>query len=827
MLTRDFHAGMGRAVAERTVLRKVPKNKNLTTIDVCINDPVHDDMKNYAQIMGLEFNVHEPDMLFPMEWVWETWGDVADRVALGNTLLVEGCDDYDNFNKHLRAATILMSGRHLQHGDRSQPTRNLEVFSNCSTAPASFLLFYLLLNGSGVGRSYDDDLMLVNWDHSPTVRCVLASSHPDFDYVQHESVRDAEHKYGHGETVHWFKVPDSREGWAQAVELYETMTFQKAFRDHLLILDFSDVRGKGAAIGGMQGRPSSGPAPLMAGIHRIGTLKGAGIPLWMQAMYVDQYLAEPVLVGGARRAARMAVKYWKDRTVIDFINVKRPIEYKGMSYNEVADYRADVAFPPLAFLWSSNNSVGVDAEFWERLSYGPEHKFYNAEATRHARAVFEAATGASYGDGTGEPGFINLDQLVQNDKGSENILDGSFVGSKRYQVMDETRIFLSGIAKRDASKKYKMIVNPCGEITIVQRGGYCVIADNVPYHAETLHEGQDACMTSARALIRVNQMDSLYNAEVKRTNRIGVGLTGVHEFAWKFFKVGFLDIVKPDWIEYIRQMKKLDHSLDYLDVADKLRKHGNKGVRAAAFWETLGSFSRNTVRSAYDYSDKIGVNRPHTVMTIKPAGTTSKLFGLTEGWHLSPYAHYQRYVQFRDDDPQVDQYEANGYEVRTLETYRGHRIVGFPTEPIIAGLGMGDNLVLAGDATPDDQYTWIKLGEYFWIEGGTVEEMAAGLVPRMGEERYGNQISYTLKYKPEVTSLEDFRTTIRENQSKVRCASVMPQADTSAYEYLPETAITKAEFENLVAAIKIDLEEDFDAETMQCAGGACPVDIKP
>ena len=140
---------------------------------------------------------------------------------------------------------------------------------------------------------------------------------------------------------------------------------------------------------------------------------------------------------------------------------------------------------------------------------------------------------------------------------------------------------------------------------------------------------------------------------------------------------------------------------------------------------------------------------------------------------------------------------------------------------------MGDALVLAGDATPDDQYTWIKLGEYFWIEGGTVEEMAAGLVPRMGEERYGNQISYTLKYKPEVTSLEDFRTTIRENQSKVRCASVMPQADTSAYEYLPETAITKAEFENLVAAIKIDLEEDFDAETMQCAGGACPVDIKP
>ena len=819
---------MGRAVAERTVLRKVPKNRdNIQFMMIGKDDPQHDDMVNYARVNKIDMEIVPEGKIAPFDWEWETWGDVADRVALGNTLLIEGCEDYNVFNKHLRAATILMSGRHLQHGDRSQPERNLEVFSNCSTAPASFLLFYLLLNGSGVGRSYDDDVMLVNWDHSPNIRCVIDSSHPDYDFVQHESLRDAKHKYGSGAKVTWFTVPDSREGWAQAVELYETMTFQKAHRDELLILDFSEVRCKGSAIGGMQGRPSSGPAPMMAALERIGTLKGAGLPLWLQAMYVDQYLAEPVLVGGARRAARMAVKFWKDKSVLDFINVKRPIEYQGMSYEQVEEYRANVAFPPMAFLWSSNNSVGVDAEFWERLSFTAEHKHYNSEATRHARAVFEAATGCAYGDGTGEPGFINLDQLVQKSDGEENQLDGSYVGSERYQVMDETRILLSGIAKRYAGKKYKMIVNPCGEISIVLKGGYCVIADVVPFHAESLAEGMEACCTAARALIRVNQMDSLYNAEVKRTNRIGVGLTGVHEFAWKFFKVGFLDICKPDWIEYQRQAGKLDHSLDYLDVADKLRNHGVAGVRAAAFWEALGAFSRATVRAAYAYADELGVARPHTSMTIKPAGTTSKLFGLTEGWHLSPYAHYQRYVQFRDDDPQLVSYEANGYEVKELSTYRGHAIVGFPTEPIIAGLGMGNNLVLAGDATPTDQYKWIELGEYFWIEGGNVSDMSQGKGAREGEERYGNQISYTLKYKPEVTSLEQFREVIRTNQSQVRCCSVMPQADTSAYEYLPETAITKAVYEDLVARIKHDLEEDIDADTMQCAGGACPVDIKP
>lgn len=821
MPTRDFHAGMGRAVAERTILRKLPNQKyNPELMTASANDPVHDDMKAFATTYQIPFETDYDNETDHWAWRWETWGDVAERVALGNTLLVEKCDDFPKLNNHLRNATILMSGRHLQHGDVSQPTRNLEVFSNCSTAPASFLLFYLLLNGSGVGRSYDDDLMLVNWDHSPTVRCVLDSGHPDYDYVRDESLRDAQHKYGNGSNVHWFRVPDSREGWAQAVELYETMTFQKAFRDHLLILDFSDVRGKGQPIGGMQGRPSSGPIPLMQALHKIGTLKGAGLAPWMQAMYVDHYLAEPVLVGGARRAARMAVKYWKDRTVIDFIHVKRPIEFKGKNYEEVQALRG-----PMAFLWSSNNSIGVDTEFWTRLSYGPDHQHYNAELTRHARRVFEEATGCAYGDGTGEPGFINLDQLVENQSGDVSTVE---VGSKRYQLMDETNFLLSGIAKRHAAKKYKMIVNPCGEITLSQKGAYCVIADVVPYHAETLAEAQDAFECSARALIRVNTMDSLYNFEVKRTNRIGVGITGIHEFAWKFFKVGFGHLVAPDFEQYAKLDCSQNIDLTHLDQVELVRDTvTDPYVRAAAFWECLGVFSRASMRAAFAYADLLGVNRPHTVPTIKPAGTTSKLFGLTEGWHLSPMAYYMRYVQFREDDPLIDDYERNGYEVKTLETYRGHRIVGFPTEPIIAGLGMGDALVLAGDASPTDQYTWLRLGEFFWIEGGTVAEYVAGKEARDGETRFGNQISYTLKYKPEVTSLDEFRRVLMTEQSQVRCASVMPQADTSAYEYLPETAISKAEYEYWTQAIEQAMAEDIDVDTMQCAGGACPVDIKP
>lgn len=785
-VARSFHPGMGQAVAERTILRE-----------------------------------------------GEDWGAVADRVALGNTMLHKtGTTDKFDFRNHLRNATILMSGRHLQHGDADQPSRNLEVFSNCSTSAASFLLFYLLLNGSGVGRSYDDDMMVVNWDDCPTVRCVLAEDHGDFDYSADESLRDAQHKYGQGENVIWFKVPDSREGWGQAIEQMETLAFQKAYRDHLLVLDFSDVRKKGSPIMGMQGRPSSGPRPMMNALHKIATLKGAGMPKWLQALYVDHYLAEPVLVGGARRAARMAVKIWTDKSVLEFIKIKRPTEFQGLSMDEVIALRQgyiDRGEPlPSAFLWSANQSVGVTKDFWRRLALQPDDQGYNSELSRHARAVHKTATECAYADGTGEPGYINLDELTQKDKGRSSLTDGSFVGSKRYQVTDETRIMLSALAKRAAKKQYWTIVNPCGEIPLALYGGYCVIADTVPFHAETFSEILDAGAHSARALIRVNLMDNLYGPETRRTNRIGVGQTGVHEFAWKFFRVGFEDLVNPDFEGYADLTKTYQPFIDPLQIIRDMSEVGDGRVRAATFWEFQGCYARNTMRAAFDYSDAIGVERPHTVTTIKPAGTTSKLFGLSEGWHLPALAWMLRWVQFRGDSPMVAEYAAKGYPTRALKTYEGTTIVGFPTEPTIATLGMGDKLVLAGDASPQSQYDWLKLGEFFWIEGGSVAEYLAGEGARPGEDRHGGQISYTLKYKFEDTSYEAFLATLTANQASVRACSVMPQtsAASSAYEYLPEESVSKIEFEAVSRAISEVLAEDVGLEHVDCSSGACPIDFK-
>lgn len=740
-MTMDFYPGMGRAVAERTILRKKQNGE------------------------------------------WESWGDVAERVALGSSLLCKDVDEqkqeYTKLKYHIGNGNLLMSGRHLQHGDAEQASRNMEVFTNCATACNTFSLFYLLMNGSGAGRSYDDDLMIVDWDNAPNLRCVLSHEHPDFDYSAHESVRDAEHKYGRNNPrVRWHEVADDREGWAKAVEVYENLAFEKINHDTTLVLDFSKVRKKGSPIKGMQGRPASGPVPLMNAFNKAASIKGSGMSRWKQTLYIDHYFAECVLVGGARRAARMATKNWRDKDVFGFIEVKRPTEFLYKSMEEIAAHKKDYGSLG-SFLWSSNNSVAVDEEFWDCVNHKRDTKL-----GRHAQAVFNAITAAAYGDGTGEPGILNIHRLHQSRDGIKAIK--KYVHSAKYSVDRDSHIYLSKLLDAAKLKDCFMICNPCAEIALSVWGAFCTIADVVPYQASTLDEAEDAFRVATRSLIRVNTMNSIYGEEVKRTNRIGVGITGIHEFAWKFFGYGFHDLI--------------DES------------------KSKDFWMALSRFKCAVRDEAVKYSKHIGVNTPMTDTTIKPAGTTSKLFGLTEGWHLPAMESYLRWVQFSVNDPLVQQYRDAGYPTLELKTYKNTVIVGFPTQPLIATLGMGDKLVTAANATPEEQYQWLMLGEKYWIRG--VDDEGNPLA-----EDTGNQISYTLKYDPKAVSYEQFRDTLLKYQSRVKCCSVMPVEDTSSYEYLPEQPITKAEYEAIAARIRVAKSEDVDKVHVDCVGGACPVDF--
>ena len=127
---------------------------------------------------------------------------------------------------------------------------------------------------------------------------------------------------------------------------------------------------------------------------------------------------------------------------------------------------------------------------------------------------------------------------------------------------------------------------------------------------------EDSVRLGVRFLMRANLMDALYGEEVRRTNRMGIGPTGLHEWAWMRF------------------------GLDFSRLA-------GRGEQRGPFWTTLARFSDAAKDEAAAYADELGRVRPFTVTTVKPAGTTSKLFGLTEGAHLPARRQYLRWVQFK------------------------------------------------------------------------------------------------------------------------------------------------------------------------------------
>jgi hypothetical protein len=324
----------------------------------------------------------------------EDFGRVADRVSVGNmSLLGRPLTDGElkeraRLRNAIASGALITSGRHLQHGDAGQADRNMELYTNCATAIASFSKFYLLMNGSGVGRAYDDELCVIDWGKAPKLVLALSTEHPDHpltradlhrygsewgilpwgtsvedmtneqlaDIAAHRdrefvpsAARAAKQARAEGKKVIVHLVKDSREGWGKALEILKAMA-HRGESDSVLVLDFSSVRPRGTPIMGMQGRPASGPLSPMRAFasvrqHVIEPARGRTaedemLQPWAQALMVDHYFSVEVQVGGARRAARMATKSWRDKGVHKFIRSKSE-----------------------GGLWTANHSVTVDAEF--------------------------------------------------------------------------------------------------------------------------------------------------------------------------------------------------------------------------------------------------------------------------------------------------------------------------------------------------------------------------------------------------------------------------------------------------------------------------------
>ena len=248
----------------------------------------------------------------------ETWVETVDRYVtfmrekLGDKLKEK---EYAETREYLLAMKALGSMRLLQFAGRAVSSSNVAAY-NCSyTAPASWQDFgeivYILMCGTGVGFSVEEQ----NIGTLPII------------------------KRQTGERPATMIIPDSREGWADA--LVHGMKTWAAGKD--VLFDYSLLRPRGARLKTMGGR-SSGPDPLrnLLNFTRERMLSRQGRRLkTIDAHDIICKIGEVVVAGGVRRSALISLSDLDDAEMREakngqfyLTNPERSMANNSVAYNE-------------------------------------------------------------------------------------------------------------------------------------------------------------------------------------------------------------------------------------------------------------------------------------------------------------------------------------------------------------------------------------------------------------------------------------------------------------------------------------------------------------
>ena len=222
----------------------------------------------------------------------ETFGEAVDRMKEMHKIFYkdkgpEVLDLIDEAFEDVSTRRVLASQRALQFAGPPVLSHNMRIY-NCATSYCDRLrffaeAFYMGLCGVGVGFS----VQKIHTDCLPPLI--------DYDSLHRKEVRS-------------FKVEDSIEGWADALDALIRSYFSS---DPTPEYDFSAIRPKGSPISA--GGTAPGPAPLEDALSNIEELLNRCVlgdqrhlrPI--DCFDIAMYSAEAVLSGGRRRAATIAL----------------------------------------------------------------------------------------------------------------------------------------------------------------------------------------------------------------------------------------------------------------------------------------------------------------------------------------------------------------------------------------------------------------------------------------------------------------------------------------------------------------------------------------
>lgn len=332
----------------------------------------------------------------------EEWWETVRRVTLGNYLTkINGEYDHTITKEEVQQFYYLVynlvitpPGRGLWMSGTEYAETSGDALNNCwGTAMrphpykkgeepkpsfSAVFTFDQAMKGGGVGvnvqRKYTEQMPEVKNEVSVTFVC--REDHPDKEKMETLGVDfypEHEIEEGYKHALHYFQVPDSREGWAESLAHVIDAHFDGRTK---LVIDISKIREEGQPIKRFGGT-ASGPYPLVDMLQKVNNILNNGVGRKLRPTEwgdIIQLIGTCVVAGNVRRTALILIGDEDDKEFVQSKNYSLP-ENAGA----------------VAWRWASNNSVDItpdtDKETLRDLAvnivYNGEPGYVNTELARN------------------------------------------------------------------------------------------------------------------------------------------------------------------------------------------------------------------------------------------------------------------------------------------------------------------------------------------------------------------------------------------------------------------------------------------------------------
>lgn len=812
----------------------------------------------------------------------ETWEECVDRVVAGSFGFLGSRpvneEERSQLRARLRNFKIIAAGRHYWAtgiDSESQFIDNCFMVGHYEPDDLSrhfCFTFERLMEGGGVGTNYSERFTsrLPRLAHEVDLVLICDDIHKDFKKrhtlaEEHKTLLNLDlRKAGLCDLCDdfdkWHKedailVEDSRKGWSKALGL----VMNSSQTGKPVILNLTSIRPYGAKIRGFGGT-ASGPYFLALMLRSIVAIMNRSVGhklTGMECNAIDHQIAVAVVSGNVRRSARIGVKSWKDKDILDFINSKK---------SAMACWTANIS-PEIdkEFLEFKPPAVEVMDEVSDNAHEHGEPGLWNVELAKHGRlnkpwelyheteevvAPNPCVTGDTPILTMG--GWYSIKELAKH--GKANIWNGyewSYVDNIR-RTMEKVPI-LEVVLRHFKDGKPE-----------VYRVLHCTA-----YHRFRMANGSDKVCDQLVA------EDELIQTNLPEGVKIPDGVEGLSgEFNWKVLRapvlmadrqdvfcftepkrglacfdgvitgqcgeisgqdlccLGHVNMAAhlefPDLLQSCRLVTRMLIRATFSkkpdeELAEQVRHNRRIGVGVTGYhnWlvmqgikyseshndakvmTTLDEMYKAIRDEARRYSYELRIPEPVKVTTVAPCGTISLLPGVAQGIHPVYALRFNRRVLYSEGEPGqakiIEQAKADGCKIEDSVYTSGTKCVTYLCEDEIVKHASDPSVLEdAHDISMDDMFA----------------------VQAMFQEWFAdNSISFTVNFDNTKVSKADLKASLMKWLPKLKGCTVMPFVHDRPQA--PYERLTQAQYDKLKKA-KHRKVFTSNSET-ECSNGACPI----